>query len=168
MVNVLETENEVKKALNIDSFRNLSKRKVVEFVSLLPQMDKEVATAIINQFPNYSQTVSEMVKQLGDTCNSILEKNDTSTRSVVEAYQKILDDLRLLLQRDDLSFDERQQITSSMIEVADKLAEKDTENKHFLSTIAKYAVGTVLSLALIMAMTLGVKSKSVDLPKIKS
>lgn len=168
MVNVLKTENEVKKALNIESFRNLSKRKVVEFVSLLPQMDKEVATAIINQFPNYSQTVSEMVRELAGTCNIILEKNESSTKAAVEAYQDILGTLSELLKRDDLKYEERQSITSSTIEVADKLAEKDTENKKFLLTIGKYAVVTASGLALIMAAVLGLKSKSVELPHLKS
>ena len=36
------SEEDVKKALGIETFRNLSKDKVIEFMSLAPQMDKEV------------------------------------------------------------------------------------------------------------------------------
>ena len=35
----LVSESQVKNALNIDSFRNLSKDKMMEFVSLIPSMD---------------------------------------------------------------------------------------------------------------------------------
>ena len=42
------SENAVKRALKIDSFRNLSKDKIMQFASMIPYMDKEVAIAIIN------------------------------------------------------------------------------------------------------------------------
>ena len=51
MSQYLVSEDQVKKALHIDSFRNLSKDKIMEFASLIPHMDKDVAIAIINQFP---------------------------------------------------------------------------------------------------------------------
>ena len=44
------SEKSVKQALGIDSFRNLSKDKIMEFASMIPYMDKDVAIAIINQF----------------------------------------------------------------------------------------------------------------------
>lgn len=42
------SENAVKRALKIDSFRNLSKDKIMQFASMIPYMDKEVAIAIIS------------------------------------------------------------------------------------------------------------------------
>ena len=47
------SEEAVKKALKIDSFRNLTKDKVMEFTSMIPYMEKEVALEIIKQFPVY-------------------------------------------------------------------------------------------------------------------
>ena len=47
------SETSVKKALKIDNFRNLSKDKIMQFVSMIPYIDKEVAIAIINQFPEF-------------------------------------------------------------------------------------------------------------------
>ena len=43
----LVSEDQVKKALHIDSFRNLSKDKIMEFASLIPNMDKDVAISIM-------------------------------------------------------------------------------------------------------------------------
>lgn len=41
------SEEAVKKVLKIDSFRNLTKDKVMEFTSMIPYMEKEVAIEII-------------------------------------------------------------------------------------------------------------------------
>lgn len=46
MVKSLNNEKEVKRMLNIGSFRNLSKDKIMSFVSEIPKMDKEVAKNI--------------------------------------------------------------------------------------------------------------------------
>ena len=51
MAQQLVSTEQVKQALGIESFRNLSKDKIIEFVSLIPNMDKEVSISIINQFP---------------------------------------------------------------------------------------------------------------------
>lgn len=92
-------------------------------------MDKDVATAIINQFPNYSQTVPEMANHLADICKNMLDSNEESTKTAVAAYQMVLDNFSEMLNRDELSFEEKQQVTSSMIDVADKLAEKNRKQE---------------------------------------
>lgn len=43
----LSSEDDVKKALNIDSWRNLSKDKLLAFVAEMPHMNKEVALKAI-------------------------------------------------------------------------------------------------------------------------
>lgn len=46
MVKSLNNEKELNRMLNIGSFRNLSKDKIMNFVSEIPKMDKEVAMNI--------------------------------------------------------------------------------------------------------------------------
>ena len=46
MIKSLNNEKEVKRMLNIGSFRNLSKDKIMNFVSEIPKIDKEVAMNI--------------------------------------------------------------------------------------------------------------------------
>lgn len=122
----LVSESDVKNALNIDSFRNLSKDKIMEFVSLIPNMDKDLAMAIINQFPAYSEMAKCVVEQLTITCDSAIAENTSSQNAVYSAYRKILDDLGDILKREDITAEERDSISSKMIEVADKMAAKDT------------------------------------------
>src|SRR5574344_960676 len=94
------SEEQVKKALQIDSFRNLSKDKIMEFASLIPHMDKDVAIAIINQFPEYAESSRNMIKQYNVMCDKVLQSNDDSRRDAVLAYKTILDDLSVLLKQD--------------------------------------------------------------------
>lgn len=68
-------EKAVKRALGIDSFRNVSKDKIMEFASLIPYMDKDVAIAIINQFPVYADFGKATIEQYTQACSNILEKN---------------------------------------------------------------------------------------------
>ena len=50
----------------------------------------------------------------------------------------ILNDLSDLLKKENLTYEERNQITQKMIEIADRVAIKDTENKKFLEKLFKY------------------------------
>lgn len=153
MGKALVSVEEVKNALNIESFRNLSKDKVMEFVSLIPNMDKDLAIKIVEQFPSYADYSQNIVKQLNMLCEKALELNDNSQTEAIEAYRKVLD--------------ERKYITEKMIEVADKIATKDTENKEFLEKIIKYGGYVALGALAIGVTILGVNVRGKDIPKLK-
>ena len=166
MKNSLITAEEVKNALGIDSFRNLSKDKVMEFVSLIPSMDKDLAMQIVEQFPSYAEYSQNIVSGLKQLCEKALEKNEVSSQKSIEAYQTVLNSLSELLQQEYISVDERKYITEKMIEVADKVAVKDSENKEFIEKVIKYG-GYVAAGALVLgAAILGVNIKGKDVPKL--
>ena len=141
MSKTLVSVEEVKNALKIDSFRNLSKDKIMEFVSLIPNMDKEVAIKIIEQYPAFAKLSESMVAQLNKMCDTALEKNEESQRLTIQAYKQILDELSNQLHMEDISKEEREKITKQMIEIVDKISVKDTENKAFIDKIVKYGAG---------------------------
>ena len=125
----------MKKALQIDSFRNLSKDKIVEFASLIPHMDKDVAIAIINQFPAYVESSRNMIEQYNAMCDKVLQSNDDSRKDAVMAYKTILDDLSILLKQDGITPEQQEKITDKMILVADKIADLHEDNRNFLEGI---------------------------------
>lgn len=159
-------ESEVKKILNIETFRNLSKEKIMEFVSLIPYMDKEVAISVINQFPNYVVMAKEMTELLNSACESVIEKNNDSRKDVIETYRSIIDKLASMLDDDDLSESQQRYITETMVNLADKIAEKDNENKKFHIEIVKYLEFALFGLAMIGATVLGVNSKTKSIPHV--
>lgn len=115
MSKYMVTADEVKNALEIDSFRNLSKDKIMEFVSLIPNMDKDVAMAIIEQFPSCAEMASNMVAELNGMCDKALQENGESQKETISAYKMVLSDLGELLKKDDISPEERTIITDKMI-----------------------------------------------------
>ena len=160
----LVSEDQVKKALNIKSLRNMSKDKIMQFVSLIPQMDKEVAIAIINQFPSYAEYAVSIVDHLNVMCDNILKSNSASQKDVIDAYKTVLESIKEQLKQDNITPELRMQLTKKMIEVADKISAKDTENKKWLKGVFKTGVG-LLGLALIgAAAVLGVNIKGHDIP----
>lgn len=167
MGKALVSVEEVKNALNIESFRNLSKDKVMEFISLIPNMDKDLAIKIVEQFPSYADYSQNIVKQLNMLCEKALDRNDNGQKEAIEAYRKVLDELSVLLQKEETSVDERKYITEQMIATADKIAAKDTENKEFLEKIIKYGGYVALGALAIGATILGVNVRGKDIPKLK-
>lgn len=166
MSKALVSVDEVKNALKIDNFRNLSKDKIMEFVSLIPNMDKEVAIKIIEQYPAFAKLSESMVAQLNKMCDTALEKNEESQRLTIQAYKQILDELSNQLHMEDISKEEREKITKQMIEIADKISVKDTENKAFIDKMVKYSTGFTIGVVVLGAAILGVNIKGKDIPKL--
>lgn len=160
-------EKEVKKALAIDSFRNITKDKIMEFVSAIPNMDKEVAIKIIEQFPTYTESANSMLSQFNTMCNNAMKENGESQKEVIEAYKKTLDDLGELLKKDTITAEERAQITEQMITIADRISAKDTENKEFLNEIIKYGVPIIGGALVLGAAILNVNVRGTKIPTLK-
>lgn len=163
------SEKDVLKALKIDSFRNLSKEKMMEFASMLPYMDKDVALAIIDQFPKFVEFAKTAIESYTQICNSILEKNDKSQTAVIQGYQTILDALAKQLEKPNLTEESRKSITEDMISVADKIAMADERNKKFfLDALGKIglSIGGVL---LVVGAAIGINAKfgnTTDIPQL--
>jgi O-phosphoseryl-tRNA(Cys) synthetase len=50
-----KNEDELKKALEIDTWKNLSRDKLIKFVAMMPDMDKELALKVVEQFPEFKR-----------------------------------------------------------------------------------------------------------------
>lgn len=137
------SEKSVKHALRIESFRNLSKDKIMEFASMIPYMDKDVAIAIINQFPVYVDFGKATIERYTQICSDIMERNRESQAAVIHGYQTILDVLARRLEKENITEAERKSITEDMITVADKIAETDRQNKKFLEKIETKVLWTL-------------------------
>jgi predicted unusual protein kinase regulating ubiquinone biosynthesis (AarF/ABC1/UbiB family) len=168
MPKYMTSTEDVKKALKINSFCDLSKDKIMEFVSAIPNMDKDVAIKIIEQFPTYAEAATTMLTQLNTMCDNVLRENGASQKEAIEAYKKILDDLGEILKKDDISPEERTAITDRMVTIADKISLKDTENKEFLSNVIKYGSSIVGGALILGAIILGVKGKGTKIPTLNN
>lgn len=164
------SEAAVKKALNIESFRNLSKDKVMQFASMIPYMDKDVALAVINQFPTLAEFGKTAIQSYMQTCDSILAKNNESQASVIKSYQTILDALSKRLEKDDIPEVERKSITDDMISVADKIAQADIQNKVFLERMGTKVMWVIgIAIAVVgagLGINAAIKAGDGELPQV--
>lgn len=152
------SEEAIKRALKIESFRNISKDKIMQFVSMIPYTDKEVAIAIINQFPIYAEFGKIAVSGYMQMCNNILEKNNESQRATIQGYQVILEALSNRMSAENLTGEECKALTEDMIIVADKIAKADLENKKFLEKMGTKLLWGVLGVAALVGTGIGINS----------
>lgn len=144
-----KSEAEIMKVLEIDTWRNLSKDKILQFVALMPEMDKEVAIKVIEQFPEFRAFAMDALNVLETEHTSSLAANKESQAEVHHAYQEVRAILASELKRDDLTVEDRRIIIDMIMETANREFAKDSENKQFLDTLfGKAALATGVAIAL--------------------
>ena len=153
------TEQKVLKKLGIEDFRQLTKDKVITMASLLDKMDPEVAKKALEQFPDFANTVNEILAGYKDTLDKGLVSNDESVKAFYDISKAIIESLQKELDKDGLDFEEKKYIMEQMKEISEKVDKKDSENKRFITAIT--AIGSVVILGGIgiLASTLGGNTK---------
>lgn len=158
-----KNELEVKQALGIESWRNLSKDKVIQFAALMPDMDTEVALKIIDQFPAFKEFAIDAVGALEKTHKRTIDANAHSQDQVHSAFQHVREILQGELDKPDLTFEEKQYFVEQIQRTADQESAKDSENKRFLDSILKKVfLGTgvaVLAAAAVLGAKATIESK---------
>lgn len=153
------TEQKVLKKLGIPDFRHMTKDKIVAFATMLPKMDPEVAKKALEQFPEFAKTATEIVSYYKEMIEKGFDYNDKSINSFYLTCDAIIATLNEQLKDGNLSFEEKQIVIDKMIELAKMKADKDSENKHFISdVVGKVTLGLVGVVATV-ATVLGVQTQ---------
>ena len=140
----LLSADEVKSQLGIDDFRSIKKEQLIEFVSSIPDMDKETAIKCIEQFPNFKDSTNFIVDSFFALCKDAIEKDGNET---LMSCQATIDDLRIILKKDSISEDMQRYIIEKIIEISNQMADIDSNKRHFKETVLKIA-GTIASIAI--------------------
>lgn len=152
-------EQKALRKLGIENFRQLTKDKVIFMASMLDKMDPEVAKKALEQFPEFSNTVKEILTGYKDTLDKNLELNGESVKSFYDSCTSTIEALQKQLDSDNLSFEERKYIIEEMLVVSKMMGEKDSENKKFIVTMAVIGLTAVGITATVLASTLGGNTK---------
>lgn len=156
-------EKKVLKKLNIPDFKHMTKDKVVEFATMLPHMDPEVAKACLEQFPEFTNFAGEIVGHYKEVVTKALNSNDNSQAAYYSACNNIIDALKEELKNPNIDSDERSRIEDKMIVVAGMIGEKDTENKKFLIAVLSVFGATAVGALAAAAAVIGANSNlSID------
>ena len=123
--------------------------------SMLDRMDPEVAKKALEQFPDFSGTMRELVGEYKVSLDKGLEANDKSVISYYAACDAIISACQSELDKDSLSFEQRLQIFDMMMEVVNMKGTKDTENKKFIAAIGMLGVSVHSITATVLLTALG-------------
>lgn len=154
-----KTETELMRKLDIGSWRNLSKDKFITFVSELPNMSKEVAIRVVEQFPDFKNLVMDSFDQVQQQATIAVAANWKSQKRVHKAFADYREILSRELDRENLSAEARFSVLELFKKAIDDESRKDSEHKAFvlraLSIVATAAVVVVAA----GASVLGAKAK---------
>ncbi|MEO3775034.1 hypothetical protein [Micromonospora sp. B9E7] len=153
----ISSEEDAKKALGIDTWRNLSKDKVIQLVAMMPEMEKEVQLKVIEQLPEITKFAVKAMTTVRRMHESTLSFNEKSQENVHRGYQEARAAIIAQLQRDDLSPEERRYLTDCLMQTADKESAKDSENKHYLDRWVNKAALSVGAAVILTAIAAGGK-----------
>jgi hypothetical protein len=126
-------EIEARDALGLPNWRHLRKEHVLRLLSMMPDMDTEVALRIVEQLPELGVLAQELLNDAASAHEATLRSNEQSMGMVYAVAMERLVLLRRELGRDDLSPEIRLQLLSEVRQVHDAAAAKDTENKQFIA-----------------------------------
>lgn len=136
-------EKRVLKKLGIKDFRYMTKDKIVQFASMLPQMNPEVAKAALSQFPDFVDLAKSMIGELRWMNDKNMNLANNSQDHFYQVCNSILETLKLELEKDNLTPEDRNKVIDQMIQVADMLNKKDSEVKR----LAKHAQDGLMVMA---------------------
>ena len=127
--------------------------------SMLDKMDPEVAKKALEQFPDFANTMKDVLIQYKENLDVLLKENGDSVKAYYDSCDAIICALQKELEREELSFDERKYIIDKMLEVNQMKGMKDSENKKFLATLAMCGVAAVTVVAGTLAAVLGANTQ---------
>ncbi len=154
------TEAKVLRKLDIPDFRHLTKDKVVSFVSMLPQMDPDVAKHALEQFPAFAETSLAIVGCLKDSLGTIVSGNSENMAEFNARCQEALTALEEELKREDLTDEGRKLVIDGIMGIIGAISQKDSENKEFLSGLFNGVlfVGSIVLLCLVAPLGIRVNT----------
>lgn len=126
------SEVEIKSALGIESWRNLSKDKFIGFLERLPEVDPEVALKLIDQIPDITMLARGVLDDAEKAYDAALTSNARGQEMVHQVHLERLAILKAELGK-DLTLEERMRVLDDIREVNSNALSKDSENKRFIS-----------------------------------
>lgn len=159
------TEQKVLKKLGIKDFRHLTKDKVLTMATMLDKMDPEVAKKALDQFPDFAAVMKEILIEYKQSLDKGLDQNRESVMSCYATCDAIIGSCQQMLEKDDLSFEQKQEVLRYMAEIAQMKFAKDSENKQFIAAIVTVGCVAVGVAATVLLTALGGKA-DIDLKKL--
>lgn len=135
-----------KKALELmqkDNFRGISKENIMQLMSILDKVDPEVAKSIIAQLPEAIRGTVELERVYFSALSKGMESIESTAISCFETEDAIVQFLKKEIEREDVTFEQKQYYYEKMESAAIRKESKETEHRETILKILHYG-GEVL------------------------
>lgn len=137
-----QTREQVLEAMGLNSFRDLTPKKMVDFLHKAKNMSEEERKDVISEIPNFTKLMEGTLDLLKTMGEKTLAGNEASMKRFYDHCDLIQHTLSDAL-KTATDTNEKMMIMDKMIEVANMVNNKDAENKQFLGKIALCGVVAV-------------------------
>ena len=141
----LLSEQEVLRELNIPTFRHITKEKLMSFAAMRQQMDPATAQKAMEQVPNLTQSMTEILSDYSELAKQGLSSNDEHMRCHFAIAATTINVLQNELGKPGLTFEDRCAIMDRMLAVNDQVSHQVIENQRFIHR-GQIIVGTLIFL----------------------
>ena len=179
-----DLERQVLSLMERIDFKNLSRNDVISYASKLNELRPEVATQVLEQFPELAKLIQSLMVEYKDILENIVASDDASTNQVykilnkelegadesrkqyIEFADKVRSDLSKCLDNLDLTQEQQKEIREQEMETAGMADRKDSEKKAFNWKVLGSASVVILTAVGIGTSALG-GNFNIKLPKPK-
>ena len=147
------------KKLGINSFREVTKEKVLDLMSMIPDMEPEVAIKALEQFPHF---VSYTTKALADYKESIFQmiaSADKGLEDVLKGRLIAIESLSKVLEDENITFEQKIEVAAQIKEFGNLNAEELEKHRGFLTKAGEMLSIVVLAALFGTATILGGRAK---------
>lgn len=130
------SSNQVLSKLNIKNFNAIDKNNVNSLISMIDDIDPEVLKCMLEVYPNIMKAAEEYAKGYQEYAGKVMDSNQENMSVIMNNYTEICKTIEDMLKDGCDSFDEKLKLLEYLKLFADRMDEKDTENKKWLSNMA--------------------------------
>ena len=152
------TEEKVMEMLNISSFKDFPKEKFKDFIALFPQMDPEIQMKALEQFPELISSAKDYLSVLKENTNEVLRSGEKISEMVCNACQKEIDCLNEMLNKEQLSREEKKDIFEAIFKIQQRLFEESDKHRRFADDLHKRTIEAGFATIVLAAVAIGVKA----------
>lgn len=149
----LLSEQDVLRELDVPTFRHVTKDKLMSFAAMRQRMDPETAQKAMEQVPNLTKAMTEILGDYSKLAEKGLSSNDEHMRSYFVIAATTIDALQREMEKSDLTFEERCAVMDRMLAVNEQVSGKVTEGQKFIhrgyiiaGSVIVFCVGTVAAI----------------------
>jgi hypothetical protein len=153
----LDSEDAVKKALGINSFRELSKDKMLAFAATMPDMAQEVRLKLIEQIPGFQKFALDAINAAERTFKETLTNEDHRGERLSDSMADIRDAIKTQLADGDVTEEHARFLIDRLIETGHMEAEGQKESRAHDAAQAgetRKSVKTLAGIGLVSAIVL--------------